>query len=86
MSKVDVPEQFIRSSTEISYDAVIVGEESSEESTDDISPEGLGGQLARQYFELWYSSNSMRKAGFLVILLLCSLTILIMLTPLVQCC
>ena len=34
MSKVDAPEHFITSSAEISYDAVIIGEESSEESTD----------------------------------------------------
>ena len=40
MSKVDAPEHFITSSAEISYDAVIIGEESSEESTDDISLEG----------------------------------------------
>ena len=39
MSKVDAPEHFITSSAEISYDAVIIGEESSEESTDDISLE-----------------------------------------------
>ena len=40
MSKVDAPEHFITSSAEISYDAVIIGEESSEESTDDISLDG----------------------------------------------
>ena len=40
MSKVDAPKHFITSSAEISYDAVIIGEESSEESTDDISLDG----------------------------------------------
>lgn len=39
MSKVDAPEHFITSSAEISYDAVIIGEDSPEESTDDISLE-----------------------------------------------
>ena len=39
MSKVDAPEQFITSSTTISYDAVIVDEETSEQPIDDISLE-----------------------------------------------
>ena len=40
MSKVDAPEHFITSSAEISYDAVIVDEETSEQPIDDISLEG----------------------------------------------
>ena len=40
MSKVDAPEHFITSSAEISYDAVIVDEETSEQTIDDISLEG----------------------------------------------
>lgn len=40
MSKVEAPEQFTVSSAEISYDAVIIGEEASEQSIDDISLEG----------------------------------------------
>ena len=40
MSKVDAPEQFITSSTALPYDAVIIGEDASKGSPDDISLEG----------------------------------------------